>query len=185
MRSPLTTPTSQSGCTTPITSYGSFPPRNSPTLHPLSTSSGTTSDELSVKLLKSLKLNSGRDKYGRLKGKGKELLERESGNENESLFSRAVEEGGGMIEGSVDTGHSHLGREVLIEQRERSRNTSERHRGTEDEIGVSTNFIRMRRSSRSRSSESADTVEVKQWGVIKMELMSRTWGKGLITIFAG
>ncbi|GAA5949173.1 hypothetical protein JCM3765_003319 [Sporobolomyces pararoseus] len=41
-------------------------------------------------------------------------------------------------------------------------------------------------TSNSHSAHSTTTQEDKQWGVVKMELMARTWGKkGLFTIYAG
>ncbi|GAA5871445.1 hypothetical protein JCM16303_000758 [Sporobolomyces ruberrimus] len=194
---------SQSGSASPSTRYGSFPPGEDhpspvPTLSSSTSHSKLLEEALDKKLRKS---NTG----SRIGGMG---INRKWERSQERLL-RVTRDGKCLDDDDGDGDHQGYANDEGGEERTRD-TEDEEDRGSEspllrgdengaageDQIwtaGESPSWGRRRAARNLRRAEATSAnspphtaQEDKQWGVVKMELMARTWGKkGLFTIYAG
>jgi hypothetical protein len=158
---------SVSGSATPSTSYGSFPPTDGP-------ARDVTADVeniLRTKLSQEAMRKGGRMGERRWeRSRERLLLPGKDGRQSEDVYDSDGEAGsdGEPLKGS---------RTAAEEEEDAVWTAGDSIRGRE----------RVRESTRSRApTEVGEEGGDKQWGVVKMELMARTWGKrGLFTIYAG
>ncbi|GAA5939078.1 hypothetical protein JCM10213_006022 [Rhodosporidiobolus nylandii] len=150
---------STSGSATPSTSYGSFPP-------------GEGAEVVASQLRSKL---SGEDIAGGRRGeqrswarsKERLLLPGRDGRQNEDVY----DSDGDLTASDGEGLSSRLGGGA---------------QGEEDEIWTAGDEAGGGGGGRRARRATVEEPEDKQWGVVKMELMARTWGKrGLFTIYAG
>ncbi|GAA5901939.1 hypothetical protein JCM6882_000146 [Rhodosporidiobolus microsporus] len=171
---------STSGSATPSTSYGSFPPMDGPT----PAAAGEVEQILRRKLSQSdvQGTRRGELRHERRWERSRERLLRpgRDGKQGEDVYdsdgdaqsdgeplASGAGAGGGAGEGTDDSGDDVW------------------NAGDAERSGW-TDSVRSKRSKRSTRSGMVEPEGDKQWGVVKMELMSRTWGRrGLWTIYAG